>query len=101
MALQTRGDRGGTQEVAEYWLNEEQPLLVSVLSKAPNAPALVPVAFGSSAGLAATVTRRVLFHIPRRTAVPYGTDGAPTREYCRLRKGPAILGRREHARRRP
>ena len=40
VAQQTRGDRGGTQEVTEYWLNEEQALLVSILSKAPNAPAV-------------------------------------------------------------
>ena len=39
-ALQTRGNRGGTQEVEEYWLNEEKALLVAVLSKAPNAPAV-------------------------------------------------------------
>lgn len=34
--------RGGMKavEVHEYWLNEEQALLVSILSKAPNAPAV-------------------------------------------------------------
>jgi len=32
------GKRVGT--VSEYWLNEEQALLVSVLSDAPNAPAV-------------------------------------------------------------
>lgn len=33
---------GGVEkrEVTEYWLNEEQALLVSILSKAPNAPAV-------------------------------------------------------------
>lgn len=32
--------QGGTVEVAEYWLTEEQALLVSVLSRAQNAPAV-------------------------------------------------------------
>ena len=31
---------GAKREVQEYWLNEEQALLVAVLSKAPNAPAV-------------------------------------------------------------
>ena len=38
-ALLTR-PQGGTVSVQEYWLNEEQALLVSVLSNAPNAPAV-------------------------------------------------------------
>lgn len=38
-ALLTR-PQGGTVEVQEYWLNEEQALLTAVLSDAPNAPAV-------------------------------------------------------------
>jgi hypothetical protein len=34
-----KGARGSTTST-EYWLNEEQALLVSVLSDAPNAPAV-------------------------------------------------------------
>jgi hypothetical protein len=35
---QTSGPKGG-RPATEYWLNEEQALLVSILSDAPNAPA--------------------------------------------------------------
>lgn len=35
----TSGSEGG-RPATEYWLNEEQALLVSILSKAPNAPAV-------------------------------------------------------------
>jgi hypothetical protein len=31
---------GAQREVEEYWLNKEQALLVSILSEAPNAPAV-------------------------------------------------------------
>jgi hypothetical protein len=38
--LAVRHGKSRGQEFAEYWLTEEQALLVSVLSKAPNAPAV-------------------------------------------------------------
>ena len=36
-ALQARGDRGGTQEVAEYWLSESQALLVCMFARTARA----------------------------------------------------------------